>query len=796
MKIKTTLGGSHRAKEVVTRLSGMLWSDFATNSWLTFILDRLPDGVIVGDDQSKVVYTNQMFCDYFFEGRTPADLMGRDIVQMLRSMEYPPDRIDFPTHVSEYTPEDRIEWITRTGRVMVINYVPFFHGDTGMFEGHMCLITDETEVIAQAAKREEERKFYETVLDSIPGDLVVLSAEGSYMYISPLSVRDPVMREWMIGKNDFDYCIARGKDINIAKERMQMIAEVKRRRSVFEWEETIVNKQGQPEYHRRFMYPIFDDKGEIERIVGWGTDVTESKLITQKIQSSEKKLKDIFTYSQAVIATHDIEGRILECNPALTELTGYTEEELKGHLISKFMHPNDAPLFDELYLNAILHNKRMKGLLRIQNKFGRKVFLLYHNYLLESGTEPSYIITFAQDVTDRIKAEKELKEAKKLTEETARLKERFLANMSHEIRTPMNGIIGVTNILRKTQLNEEQAEYLRIINDSAQNLVTIINDILDLEKIGSGKIVLEKTPFNIVEKLSNTVSLFAVTAIQKMVNVTVQNELGKVLMVKGDPTRLSQVLNNLLSNAVKFTDQGSVTISAHILEETEYKYKLKFSIKDTGIGIDDNDQIAIFQPFKQAYASSVRQYGGTGLGLAITKNLVELQGGEIWVESQLRQGSTFHFTIEVEKVHEKIQPLITPPAKTVNELGRLRILMAEDNLINQMLTTRILDSLGFDSLLANNGHEALSLLETGKFDLVLMDIQMPDMNGIEATQIIRRQEAATGQKPIPIIALTANALKGDELEYYQAGMNGYLTKPFNEEQLYQCIAAQMQGQKA
>ncbi len=358
--------------------------------------------------------------------------------------------------------------------------------------------------------------------------------------------------------------------------------------------------------------------------------------------------------------------------------------------------------------------------------------------------------------------------------------------MSHEIRTPMNGIIGITSFLQKTQVTEEQSNYLNIIQESAHDLLTIINDILDLEKVGTGNIQLEKIPFNIVSKTMTVIRLFELIARNKGIAIDFENNMGETQFVIGDPTRFNQAMNNLISNAVKFTHEGRIMVKADIEKETADNISLRFSVRDTGIGIDPANIEKIFHPFTQAYPETTRKYGGTGLGLAITKNLIEIQGGRIWVTSEPKKGSTFNFSItydrckDPEKTFER-----TPPVK--NELGELRVLLAEDNEVNQLLTKGMLEFLGFKTKVASTGKQALQFIGEESFDLVLMDIQMPEKNGFETTREIR-QSNNEAIKNIPIIALTANALQGEERNYRVAGMNGFLTKPFTEAGLYEAIS--------
>jgi CheY-like chemotaxis protein len=400
------------------------------------------------------------------------------------------------------------------------------------------------------------------------------------------------------------------------------------------------------------------------------------------------------------------------------------------------------------------------------------------------------VIAFAQDVTDRIKAEKQLREAKKITEETAKIKEKFLTNMSHEIRVPMHGILEMANMLTQTTLAPEQQAALHTINQWSQHILNIVNDILDLEKVSEGRLELTRTNFDLVKEIHTAFNQYRDMAAAKHLELTFDNDLTASYEVIGDPRRLVQVLDNLLSNALKFTHAGGIVLTAAIERESPKEATLHISVKDTGIGIAEDKLIKIFQPFTQAHETSGHKYGGTGLGLTLTKKLVSLQNGSIWVESQPKKGSTFHVHITYQKILEPGsfgKHPVTTTYESPNQLGNLKILLAEDNEISQLLARSVLQYWGFESKTALNGDEAIQMLEQEHFDLILMDIQMPGKNGIDATIEIRKM-ANESKRNIPIIALTATHMKGEEQKYLSAGMNDYITKPFKEQELYNVIS--------
>ena len=364
--------------------------------------------------------------------------------------------------------------------------------------------------------------------------------------------------------------------------------------------------------------------------------------------------------------------------------------------------------------------------------------------------------------------------------------ENFLANMSHEIRTPMNGIVGLVRLLQKTSLNAEQADYLGIILANAENLLLVINDILDFAKIEAGALALETIPFDVATTVQQAVRSLAFQAQAKglVLHTDIRDE--PLPIVAGDPTRLGQVLLNLLSNALKFTDAGEVALTVGIERQEAGTVHLRFCVADTGVGISPDKFEEIFHSFAQASRSTTRLHGGTGLGLAICKNLVELQGGRIWVESEVGRGSRFQVVLPYPVSCEAPTRRDAPPALAPGLLRGLRVLLVEDNPLNTLLAGALLDSWQVTTTLATNGEEALAQAAALPFDLVLMDIQMPRLDGLAATARLRQQPGPN--QHTPIIALTANAFSTEATTYAQAGFNDWLVKPYHENSLYLALA--------
>ena len=373
-------------------------------------------------------------------------------------------------------------------------------------------------------------------------------------------------------------------------------------------------------------------------------------------------------------------------------------------------------------------------------------------------------------------------------QEASRLKSEFMANMSHEIRTPMNGIIGFTDLaLDTTELSKEQRDYLETVKSSAASMMQLIDDILDFSKIEAGRLDVYPTPFSLRECVEGATKTLAAAARAKGLNLSCEVGPECPDAVLGDAFRLRQVLINLVGNAVKFTPAGSVRVKVATKSSPDRTLTIRFSVDDTGIGIPADKQELIFDPFRQADGSTTRKYGGTGLGLAISSRLVEIMGGRLQVESRDGRGSTFHFTCPFSLSDAAPRQDRAPPACDSAEAVVLSILLADDNAVNQALVTALLKARGHGVTLANNGREALSLLDGPPFDLILMDIQMPEMDGLQATAEVRRRERRTGEH-IPIVAMTAHAMKGDRERCLEAGMDGYISKPVSVQDLLDLIA--------
>ncbi len=488
-------------------------------------------------------------------------------------------------------------------------------------------------------------------------------------------------------------------------------------------------------------------------------------------------------------------------NEAFSNITGLTREKLTGtYFYDYFTEPKKArEIYREVFAKGFVTDYPLT--LRDHHK----IDVLFNGsvYKDETGNVLGAVVV-ARDITDQKRIEKELIEAKvfaematvlaeeaqckaegatKVAEEAVKAKQRFLSNMSHEIRTPMNAIIGFTKVLLKTELTEKQLEYLSAIKLSGDSLIVLTNDVLDLAKVDAGQMTFEQVPFKLANSIAAMLHLFETKIQEKNLKLVKEYDTNIPDVLLGDPLRLHQIILNLVSNAVKFTKKGKIVVTVRLVSEDEEKVSIEFAVSDTGIGIPENKLENIFENFQQASSGTSRLYGGTGLGLSIVKQLVEPQGGTVIVKSKIDEGSTFSFTLSFGKTDAQPQ-FEMDDAEFEPDIKNIKILVVEDIPLNQLLMRTVLDDFGFECDIASNGKIAIEKLRSGTYDLILMDLQMPEMNGFEATEFIRNNMGLT----IPIIALTADVTTVDLAKCTAVGMNDYLAKPINERLLYSKIA--------
>jgi PAS domain S-box-containing protein len=551
------------------------------------------------------------------------------------------------------------------------------------------------------------------------------------------------------------------------------------------------------------------------------TKLEQERLFNQQIKVTEElarqenaKLSAMISGMDEGVIFADAENKIVEVNDYFCRFAGVSKQELLGENIMKF-HKGDVLKRISDFLNVCRSDSNASPLVIQKSLNGMELILRvqpiydhdhYQGVLMNVINVTELVHTREQVVQTNGELSKRASELEKTrlallnmvddlecertrAQSADHAKGEFLANMSHEIRTPMNGIIGVTELLLDTTLSNVQSDYVGMIKRSADTLLVILNDILDFSKIEAGKLQVEKVPFLLKETLRDIIYIMQPKAYEK--NIKLDYSIGSDIpdAVVGDPVRLKQVLLNLVGNSLKFTEHGEIKVNISRDSSKNNPDVLQFSVSDTGIGIPKEKQEHIFNPFTQADNSTHRKYGGTGLGLTITSKLVELMGGKVWLESEFGKGSDFYFTVSLPVAEEEAMKSFMPKEADENiipEASNLNILLAEDNPINQKLAVKMVEAKGHKVVVADNGKVALEKLEKQSFDMILMDIQMPEMDGYEAIAKIREKETISGSH-IPIIAMTAHAMKGDREKCIESGADEYISKPINRAELYRLI---------
>jgi PAS domain S-box-containing protein len=770
--------------------------------------------------------------------------------------------------------------------------------------------TDITDRYHAARQLDEQRVFYESILNELPTEIAVFGPDQRYYYLNARCMSGPEERQQWLGKNILETAGFAGRTQQVAEDRQALLDRAVRERRLMQWEDDFTDADGSTSHYLYFYQPVFGPAGDLKFIVAhnaditarvraerelrnqqafmqlvldtvpsaiyvldaqlavvfqnyqgqhlhtelinrtdarfeaahagyavafakvlatgeevvtetqvtmmsgevrWfqnvkrplrrasgevdvlsvSTDITDLKQAQHTLERSEKQYRDLMHYSQALICTYDLHGTVLTVNPALATLLGRPVAEVVGQRVVTLLLADNQALFAD-YMARLITEGEAKGVTRVMPaEGGRPYYIFYYAYLLrEPGQEP-YVISHAHDITERVQVEQETQQARQEAEATARARANFLTNMSHEIRTPMNGVLGITAQLAKTRLDSKQQELVHIIRASGQHLLAVLNDVLDMAKITAGKLELEQTLFHLPDSVGEALRPLVVQAQDKGLSfrVTQVPDAWPMPWVIGDPHRIKQILLNLVSNALKFTERGGIVVSMERLHETSTALTVCLSVADTGCGVPPDKQALIFESFTQAYANTARHHGGTGLGLSISQALIEQMGGTLTLTSVVEQGSTFAFTLVLQKAARETRPVVATPLAPLSP-GRLagaRVLLVEDNHINRTVAQMLLEPWGVLLTEAVDGPEALELLtEQPPFDVVLLDIQLPTLGGLDVIQRLRQlpdpRRAAT-----PVIALTANAFQIHVERYLAAGFNDYLAKPYDEVELYQKI---------
>ncbi|MDD1739145.1 MAG: PAS domain S-box protein, partial [Methanothrix sp.] len=714
----------------------------------------------------------------------PVDSENQDLKRMMADLTRHPSRYASNVNENMRSNGERV-WIAWTNRAI--------KNEKGEMVEVLCIGNDLTEVRRSSEKLKKTAEDLRETRDFLENLIGHANA--------PIIVWDPLFRitrfnhaaERLTGQRSEDI-LGRNLDILFPGEsRNEYLAYIEKTLSGEHWDAVeipILRKDGDVRTVLWNSATIYDEGGKkVMATIAQGQDITERKEAESQVTFQASLLNQV---RNAVIAT-DLDGKIIYWNHFSEILYQWKADEVLGRSIADTIVPAQRRQRIREVMEEIVRCGYLESEFVVQRKDGSLFPALYvFNMLKDQKGRNMGFASVSIDLTERKRVEDDLLLAKERAESATRAKSQFLANMSHEIRTPMNAVIGLTSLLLNTPINPEQRDYIETIRSSGDSLLAVISDILDFSKIEGGMLELESKPFDLQRVLEDSMSMVASAARGKGLDLSYSLEPDVPRLVLGDQARLKQILVNLLGNAVKFTEKGEISATVSTSGPSRGKHGLEeimFAVKDTGIGISKEHMGRLFLSFSQADPSTTRKYGGTGLGLVISKNLAERMGGRIWAESETGKGSVFYFTVKARASPGLLpapqEDILPGPLAEFDGQGKsdLRILLAEDNAVNQMVALRMLERLGYRADTAVNGQEVLEALQNRSYDIVLMDVQMPEMDGLEAARRIRSSKS--GQPYI--IAMTAHAMKGDREVCMEAGMNDYVSKPVRMEELRAAI---------
>ena len=757
------------------------------------VFEAIPAGALLLDKRQCVLRVSQSFLEMFSFG-SAQKVLGRNICAAVRCHEYDLEQEDTVRETScgecrlraalgaafaagRSTRELAMSFsLQRDRRRQLRSQCKISINPAGTSEEPWAvLVVDD---VGRYKRREkslmDSRDFFLSLIENFPALIWLAGPDQQLEYVN---------KHWLqFTGRTLDQEIGSGWADNVhPDDREEYFSQCRRARDVcrpFEIEYRLRRRDNTYRWMLNVGKPFFDLDGHFAGYIGASFDITERRLAEEELRRFEVLSEN----AKEMILFVDDAGRIIDANSAAVQAWGYSHGELLAMSVGELTHETERPQWEQALRHSV-------GALfeSIQRRRDGSSFPVEVSVQGADISGQRVLMLIIRDITERKNTEVAMKYAVEAANAAYRAKGDFLANMSHEIRTPLNGIIGMVDLTMRANISEDLRDNLMIAKNCADSLLRIINDILDFSKLEAGKVSIEMLEFDLRDLVEKIVRAHVPRLEEKSLELQYQLPASLPRRIIADPYRLQQVLNNLIGNAAKFTEQGSVLVAIKAQEQREDSLVLQFSVTDTGIGIAPDKTGQIFQSFSQADGSQTRKYGGTGLGLAISKQLIELMGGKIWLTSAQQQGSTFTFTLPCRT--GSLAPATAwspPPVQDLVVSGRpLHLLVAEDNKENQLVTGLMLKSLGHTYVVANNGQEALDILERETFDAVLMDIQMPELDGLEATRILRQREK--GENHLTVIALTAHALAGDRERFLSLGMDDYLAKPVALESLYSVL---------
>ena len=739
---------------------------------LSVVIDKVGNGVVVSNADDKVIWVNEAFEN--ITGYNFADVGNKHLKAVLKGE--PNDkaaiaRLDASIEKKESYEVDLLMnrkdgtsiWIT------VINSV--LHNNEGAVDKYIRVIID----ITSRKKIEQDLEILSFAAKKSPSGIFIRDNQGRVLWMNE-ALENIIGYSFaeLEGKAVGNALVGKDTDLAVFESAVKAVKENR----PYEIELKIYKKDGAARWVFLSNSPLLNEIGKVDRQIGVMVDITERK----KNQEELTKLSLVASNTTSGVVINNSEGKVEWVNRAFEQITGYDINEVKGNHLGDVLKGELTDVGSIQKARELSRNKQSFEVdLLIYRKDGQPLWISVINSVIigKNGAVDKYIEVII-DITAKKKTELQLITAKEEALQLSRAKDMFISVMSHEIRTPLNTVIGISHLLLEDNPLDSQKENLAVLRFSAENLMTLINDVLDFTKIETGNIELEKAVVDIRALIQSITTSMRYKAEGKNIYLSQSIDDAIPEMVIGDRTRLCQILLNLVSNAVKFTEEGGVNIDLKVIQQTEKDVRIRFSVSDTGIGIANNKLGAIFEQFKQAELDITRKYGGTGLGLAISKRLIELHDSRINVDSVPGVGSTFWFTITFSKTDNDLNS----NDNNVETGLKINVLVVDDNQINRLLINKILKKWGADADFAENGIEAIKKIEGNRnYNVVLMDIHMPEMGGLEATQILRSKSEPYFQQ-LPIIALTASMLSNQMGEINKAGMNDYILKPFEPKMLY------------